>query len=332
MADNLVANAGAGGGTLRFLQDAGGVDWGPAVVTYATTLVDGANVLQVVTPGAPLPVTGAVTQSGTWNVGSITTLPALAAGAAIIGKVGIDQTTVGTTNAVSLAQIGATTIATGNGVVGAGVQRVSIASDTTMPPPADATASGNITTQNLVPAGAATAGSAVEISLSGQNSLSIQAVGTYTGALSVQGTIDGTNWVTLTGSGIIYANGSQSSTITSATQSLFSVNVTGFAKARVTGLAAMTGTVTVTLRASAAASTLLLSQNGNATIGSVAVIASASLIGDAGIQYRAIHSFEGKATAMIKQAVSYSYIFEAPICFRPDHRKSKGLSYTRCPK
>lgn len=55
----------------------------------------------------------------------------LIAGSAIVGKVGIDQTTPGTTNAVSLAQIGGTTTATGNGVVGAGVQRVSIASDNT---------------------------------------------------------------------------------------------------------------------------------------------------------------------------------------------------------
>jgi hypothetical protein len=37
-------------------------------------------------------------QSGTWNIGSVTTLPALVAGSAIIGKVGIDQTTVGTTS------------------------------------------------------------------------------------------------------------------------------------------------------------------------------------------------------------------------------------------
>lgn len=52
-------------------------------------------------------------------------------GSVVIGKVGIDQTTPGTTNAVSVAQIGATTIASGNGVVGAGVQRVAIASDNT---------------------------------------------------------------------------------------------------------------------------------------------------------------------------------------------------------
>lgn len=53
----------------------------------------------------------------------------LGAGSALVGKVGIDQTTPGTTNAVSLAQIGATTVSTGNGVAGAGVQRVTIASD-----------------------------------------------------------------------------------------------------------------------------------------------------------------------------------------------------------
>jgi hypothetical protein len=75
--------------------------------------------------------TFAATQSGTWNIGSITTLPALVAGSAIIGKVGIDQTTVGTTNGVSLAQIGANTVSTGAGATGTGTQRVGIAQDTT---------------------------------------------------------------------------------------------------------------------------------------------------------------------------------------------------------
>lgn len=78
-----------------------------------------------------------VSQSGTWNVG-------LSAGSNLVGKFGIDQTTVGTTNAVSLAQIGATTVATGNGVVGAGVQRVAIASDNSPIP-----ISGTVTTTGL---------------------------------------------------------------------------------------------------------------------------------------------------------------------------------------
>lgn len=55
----------------------------------------------------------------------------LQAGSQIIGKISIDQTTPGTTNAVSVSQIGANTVSTGNGVVGTGVQRVAIASDNT---------------------------------------------------------------------------------------------------------------------------------------------------------------------------------------------------------
>jgi hypothetical protein len=43
----------------------------------------------------------------------------------------IDQTTVGTTNAVSLAQVGTVTVAIGNGVSGGGVQRVAVVSDNT---------------------------------------------------------------------------------------------------------------------------------------------------------------------------------------------------------
>jgi len=73
--------------------------------------------------------TVAATQSGTWNIGSITTLPALVAGTAIIGKVGIDQTTVGTTNAVSIAQLGANTVLTGVGAAGTGSLRVTLSSD-----------------------------------------------------------------------------------------------------------------------------------------------------------------------------------------------------------
>lgn len=62
---------------------------------------------------------------------SIATAPVLVAGSALIGKVGIDQTTVGTTNAVSIAQLGANTVATGNGTSSTGTLRVAIASDNT---------------------------------------------------------------------------------------------------------------------------------------------------------------------------------------------------------
>lgn len=61
----------------------------------------------------------------------VTRLSALVAGSALIGKVGLDQTTPGTTNAISIAQLGANTVSTGNGVSGTGVLRVSVASDST---------------------------------------------------------------------------------------------------------------------------------------------------------------------------------------------------------
>lgn len=110
-----------------------------------------------------LTVTGAggtfpATQSGTWNIGTVTAVTAISnalpAGTAILGKVGVDQTTPGTTNAISLAQIGANTVSTGNGVAGAGVQRVTIASDNTAFPvnatlaaPAINTYVGNVATE-----------------------------------------------------------------------------------------------------------------------------------------------------------------------------------------
>lgn len=96
----------------------------------AQIVATGADTFNVVVTSAPTTaVTGTFWQA-TQPV-SLTTLPSLAAGSALIGKVGIDQTTPGTTNAVSLANIGTATVATGNGVAGAGVQRVTIASDNT---------------------------------------------------------------------------------------------------------------------------------------------------------------------------------------------------------
>lgn len=114
------------------------------------------------------------------------------------------------------------------------------------------TGSGNITTQNIgAPTGnAVTAGSTV-IALSGgaDGSANIQVRGTYTGALSVQVTLDGDLWVTLTSATALtnMATGVQSATIASAAQGIWQVDTTGVVGVRVTALAAMTGTATVTI-------------------------------------------------------------------------------------
>lgn len=138
----------------------------------------------------------------------------------------------------------------------------------------DTSASGAITTQNLVPAGAATAGSAVEIDLNGKDTLSVQVGGTYTGVLSIQATVNGTVWVTLSGPSYItnLATGAQTASIASASVGIFQLGVGGFLKARVTGLAAMTGSATINLYATDGNSYVALDQPlpaGTAAIGSV---------------------------------------------------------------
>lgn len=136
----------------------------------------------------------------------------------------------------------------------------------------------SISTQNLVPAGVATAGSAVEISLNGDATLTTQITGTYTGALSLQVTVNGTTWVTVGGTPFINLNTSTYlATITSALTSVFQSEVAGFIKARITALAAVTGTATVNLQASSAASMVALDTAlpaGTNTIGSVSIVSA----------------------------------------------------------
>ena len=112
-------------------------------------------------------------------------------------------------------------------------------------------ANGAITTQNLVPNGpaAATAGSAVELDVLGMDKIAIQVVGTYTGALTLQGTVDGVNWITFGGTPVTNINtGVAAANIASATQGIFMATIGGMKKVRVTGLAAMTGSAAVPIR------------------------------------------------------------------------------------
>ena len=79
--------------------------------------------------------------------------------------------------------------------------------------------------------------------------MAVQVTGTYTGALSAQASLDGTNWVTL--SGLMNVNtGAFAATITSAATGIYQVETAGFQQVRITALAAVTGAATVQLRAS----------------------------------------------------------------------------------
>lgn len=80
-------------------------------VSLGTALPAGSNVI------------GAVTQSGTWNIGSITTLPALPTGSNTIGNVGVNGTVTVATHAVT--QSGTWTV----GVQGTGAADIGKAED-----------------------------------------------------------------------------------------------------------------------------------------------------------------------------------------------------------
>jgi hypothetical protein len=169
----------------------------------------------------------------------------------------------------------------------------------------DVTASGTITIINSVPAGVATAGSAVAITPAGRAMLTIQVTGTYTGALSVQGTVDGTTWVTFATSTLYGVNaGTWTGPIASASTGIWHTECSGFQQVRVTGLAAMTGTATVTLRASntwaggALALPTSTSTIGNVTInGAIANVTRASGFTDSSTVLAASATFTGTGRA-----------------------------------
>jgi hypothetical protein len=114
---------------------------------------------------------------------------------------------------------------------------------------------GTITTQNLVAAGACTAGGCVEIDVLSAGALTVQVTGTYTasGGLSAQATTDGVNWVTLCSSTCSTTftratTGATSAAIASGVQDVFQVPVAGYRRVRITALGAVTGTATIAIQ------------------------------------------------------------------------------------
>jgi hypothetical protein len=117
--------------------------------------------------------------------------------------------------------------------------------------PTQGYASGAITTQNLNPnSGVPTPGSFVALPLTAiYDTIALQVVGTYTGVLSLQGTVDGVNWITFGGAQALtnLNTAVQSANIASATQGIFQADVASFQAVRLTALAAVTGTATVSI-------------------------------------------------------------------------------------
>lgn len=163
-------------------------------VAINTALPAGTNLVGKVGIDQTTPGTTNKVAIGTDGTVAINT--ALPAGTNLLGKTGIDQTTPGTTNAVSTAYIGSTAVATGNGVVGAGVQRVVIASDQTAFPVTMATAyatrSDTFTTTS--------SGTTVDRSTSPLKSftVAVKATGSVTSwTVALECSLDNTNFTTV---------------------------------------------------------------------------------------------------------------------------------------
>lgn len=126
-------------------------------------------------------------------------------------------------------------------------------------------ASGSITAQNLAVTGnSPTSGSYVQIPQLDQTTtvLGISVSGTYTGALTPRGTVDGVTWFALGAQSILnLATGVSSATIVSAATGLYQVNVAGLQGFRLDAEAAFTGTAVVGLNESSAAVTVSSNMN-----------------------------------------------------------------------
>jgi hypothetical protein len=109
---------------------------------------------------------------------------------------------------------------------------------------------GSITANNTAPGGVASANSAVEIDVSDAGTCAIQVTGTHGGAKSVQVTIDGNNWISLGAANAIRneATGASSANIAAGATGIFTVDVIGFTRLRLSApTTGTTGQADVTL-------------------------------------------------------------------------------------
>lgn len=132
----------------------------------------------------------------------------------------------------------------------------------------DLSSTGAITTQDLAPTGnAPTNGSFVQLPTVESAIVSrfvafepdvswvmVEVSGTYTGALNVNGTVDGVTWSVLGDYPFVNQNtGLQTETIPSGATGLWAVNVVGLQAIRIDAPGAVTGTANVSLNASKSA-------------------------------------------------------------------------------
>ena len=122
--------------------------------------------------------------------------------------------------------------------------------------PAPNLTSGTITAQNGY----------VAVGAAGYDSVAIQVLGTYTGDLTVQFTLDGTNWFTADSAALLNITlGQATSLIPSGQTGLWRIPASTVSAVRVVALGAFTGTANIILNAAAGSNSVILS--GPASVG-----------------------------------------------------------------
>lgn len=109
------------------IEGVNGTDTSTGNLPVNTAAVNGVTILT----GTGATGTGSQRMTVAIDAATVAGSASLPSGSNLVGKVGIDQTTPGTTNATSIAQIGATTVSSGAGAVGTGTQRIAVGQDTT---------------------------------------------------------------------------------------------------------------------------------------------------------------------------------------------------------
>lgn len=170
-----------GAGALNTIVDSGTLTG----ITNPVTVTDGAGALNVIVDSATLGTVTVSDGAGAMNVivdsGTLTAVTAitnaLPAGSALIGKVGIDQTTPGTTNRVdvgvfpdnepfNVAQVNGVTVSTGVGASGTGTQRVAaVIHDGTDTAQVTSTSGGSLQVECTSGCGAAATANLVSVSV-----------------------------------------------------------------------------------------------------------------------------------------------------------------------
>lgn len=188
----------------------------------------------------PVPVSGTVTanagsgtfatsasQSGTWNITNISGTVSLPTGAS--------TSALQTSGNASLASIDTKTPALGQTAMAASTP-VALASDQT--PFSDRTAAGSLVNTN----------DTVTVSCKGCGTVSLQLTGTWTGTVTFEGTVDGTNFFTVLAAP--RDNSSSASAVSTSSNTIRAVWAAGLASFRVRFSTASSGTVVATLIAS----------------------------------------------------------------------------------